>query len=715
MKRIVLTVVLLMTTCALSASAQINYPSFSSVAGLNLAGSAGRVSNRLRLTPSSVWNSGAAWYSTKQPVRSGFVSLFQFQLTEGVGNGGGDGLAFVIQNYSPTALGEGGGWIGYSTSPNFYVANCAAVEFDTFYNAENADPNGNHVSLHSRGTLPNTPDASSLLGTTTGTIPSMKGGGVHTAKVWYTPGNLSVYLDNLSVPILTVGVDLGTLLDLDSGTAWVGFTAGTGGAIENHDILNWSFTSTNQSPGAEAKVNGEDEVTVELATADGTEVELDGLLSSDPDGDVVVYDWDFDSDGMFDASGVVVTHVYPLGTHTAALRVTDPDGETDTDTVTINVVDTTPPTIECPADVTVANDAGVCHATGVALGTPVTSDISGVAGVTNDAPTQFPAGDTSVTWTVTDNSGLTAVCTQTIKVVDGEAPVILHCAADRNVASNPYGQVVLPDLTVEVLAIDNCDSTLSITQSPAPGTVLAVGSHGVTFSVVDDYGNTSRCTAWVTAENNPPTACARVNGQHAITVELATAAGTQVLLAGWCSSDPDEERLTYDWDFDSDGIFDASGVVVTRVYPLGTHTATLKVTDRAGESDTDTVTINVVDTTPPEILSVTVTPSVLWSPNHKEVPIVVTVQAQDIGDAAPLASIVGITSNEPVNGLGDGDTAPDWEITGPLSAWVRAERSGTGSGRVYTLLIQCVDLSGNVSTATATVTAPRDQGKKNGK
>ena len=56
-----------------------------------------------------------------------------------------------------------------------------------------------------------------------------------------------------------------------------------------------------------------------------------------------------------------------------------------------------------------------------------------------------------------------------------------------------------------------------------------------------------------------------------------------------------------------------------------------------------------------------------------------------------------------MNGQGDGDTAADWQITGPNTATVRAERSGSGSGRVYTLTVRCTDPSGNASTGTTTV------------
>jgi len=117
------------------------------------------------------------------------------------------------------------------------------------------------------------------------------------------------------------------------------------------------------------------------------------------------------------------------------------------------------------------------------------------------------------------------------------------------------------------------------------------------------------------------------------------------------------------------------------------------------------------DTTPPTITSLTVDHAVLWPPNHKMIPIGVTANASDDNGSA-TCKISSVTSNEPENGLGDGDTAPDYEITGDLTVNLRAERSGNGIGRVYTATVSCSDAAGNTATKNVTVTVPKDQGKK---
>ena len=112
------------------------------------------------------------------------------------------------------------------------------------------------------------------------------------------------------------------------------------------------------------------------------------------------------------------------------------------------------------------------------------------------------------------------------------------------------------------------------------------------------------------------------------------------------------------------------------------------------------------DTTPPVITSVTASPNVLSPPNHKMLPVAITVTATDNSGVAPTCAIVSVSSNEPINGQGDGDKAPDWQITGPLTVNLRAERSGAGKGRIYTVTVACEDGSGNTSTAVVNVAVP---------
>ena len=106
----------------------------------------------------------------------------------------------------------------------------------------------------------------------------------------------------------------------------------------------------------------------------------------------------------------------------------------------------------------------------------------------------------------------------------------------------------------------------------------------------------------------------------------------------------------------------------------------------------------LLDDDPPVVHSVTASPSVLHPPNKKMVPVTIAVNATD-DHAPPVCEIISVTSNEPADG--------DWEITGPLSLNLRADRSSQGNGRVYTITIQCEDDGGNVVTEEVTVTVPK--------
>ena len=220
--------------------AGITYNDFSDATGLQLVGDAAIANgNILRLTPAAGGMEGAAWHTADKPfVSVDWETTFDFNLNENVDSpGGSDGFVFIIQNHAPTYLSGGGGTLGYYNLPN-----SLAVEFDTFQNSEANDPSQSHISVHTNGIGENTWDESFSLGAYS-TPSIIDDATTHTAKIGYTPGSLNVFLDDLINPVLTVSVDLADRLDLDSGRAWVGFTATTGGGYQNHDILNWHFTS----------------------------------------------------------------------------------------------------------------------------------------------------------------------------------------------------------------------------------------------------------------------------------------------------------------------------------------------------------------------------------------------------------------------------------------------------------------------------------------
>ena len=197
------------------------------------------------------------------------------------------------------------------------------------------------------------------------------------------------------------------------------------------------------------------------------------------------------------------------------------------------------------------------------------------------------------------------------------------------------------------------------------------------------------------------------------TVEANQPNAANVQLNGSDSTDPDGDPLTYIWRKNGEIIAGPTGNDISNVVlSLGMHNIELTVDDGNGGTDIDSVNIEIVDTTPPE-LSVELDPTLLWPPNHKMKTITATVSVNDICDPNPTWIFLSIESNEPEEGPGK-KNYPDIEGAAigiaDTEFKLRAERLGNENGRIYTVTYQVTDASGNVNTAEATVVVPHDMG-----
>ena len=140
-------------------------------------------------------------------------------------------------------------------------------------------------------------------------------------------------------------------------------------------------------------------------------------------------------------------------------------------------------------------------------------------------------------------------------------------------------------------------------------------------------------------------------------------------------------------------------------FESGQHDVRVSVSDGKSSPVSCSTTIIVQDSTRPTIQSLVATPNVLSPPDHRLVSVSLQASAHD--NCGPVTcKIKSVKSNEPIRGLGHGDTSPDWIITGDLTLKLRAERSAKGLGRIYTVTVEARDAAGNTCTSDVTVTVP---------
>jgi len=132
---------------------------------------------------------------------------------------------------------------------------------------------------------------------------------------------------------------------------------------------------------------------------------------------------------------------------------------------------------------------------------------------------------------------------------------------------------------------------------------------------------------------------------------------------------------------------------------------------RVSDHDPVLVDLDVCDEIAPTFTELSVTPTELWPANHKYVDVTATVSVSDNFDPNPTITLVSVTSSEPDEGLGDGDTPNDIVIVDDFHFQLRAERAGTGMDRIYTITYRVTDACGNSTEQSVTVTVPHDKRK----
>jgi len=218
--------------------ATINFASGFTSSGLQFNGHTAMDGTRLLLTDTTSTNQVAsAFWTTPVNVQS-FTSTFTFQLTSPAA----DGFTFTIQNAGLTAIGSPGGGLGYGkfSTATAAIANSVGVKFDLF---NNSGEGNNSTGLYTDGASPTIP------ATTLGGGVNLHSGDVLQAQMVYDGATLTLTITDTAVPAntFTTSFPINIPATVGGATAFVGFTAGTGGQTAKQEILSWTY-SANSTP-----------------------------------------------------------------------------------------------------------------------------------------------------------------------------------------------------------------------------------------------------------------------------------------------------------------------------------------------------------------------------------------------------------------------------------------------------------------------------------
>ncbi|MCB9235899.1 MAG: HYR domain-containing protein [Bacteroidia bacterium] len=360
------------------------------------------------------------------------------------------------------------------------------------------------------------------------------------------------------------------------------------------------------------------------------------------------------------SAGLASGAVFPIGNTTNTFTATDASGNTASCTFHVVVIDNENPVINCPANIAVSTDFGVCGA-----------NVSYLVTASDNCPGQtvaqngglgsgalYPVGTTVNSFTVTDANGNTASCTFNVAVSDNELPVAL--CQNVTVQLNASGNGSTTANAVNNGSSDAC-GIASLTLSTTTFGCSNVGANAVTLTVTDNNGNSSSCSANVTVQDNiaPVALCQN------LTLQLDAQGNASITAQDLDNGSSDACGIaTYSI---SQSTFTCQSVITNNV-------VTLTVVDNNGNSSNCTGTVSILDTVPPVAVCQDITIQLDNNGNAS-----ITPQDVDGGtnDACGVASL----------SLGTGQNLFDCSSVGP-----------------NTVTLTASDVNGNSSTCTATVT-----------
>src|SRR5581483_4042915 len=343
------------------------------------------------------------------------------------------------------------------------------------------------------------------------------------------------------------------------------------------------------------------------------EGEINPDSPSGPGNHIVDYQWDIDGADKFDIKGADLRTHLGYGKHEVALKVIDAFGLESTDRVTVNVVDTTPPTIQGLPDV-VKVEAQSPSGTAVRLPQPTVKDAGDPAPLLSiSTPQVFPIGETKVTYTAVDKSGNRSQALVTVQVVDTTAPVIAGVPKTPIVAeakSHDGTPIAVPMPTVT----DNGDAHPQLTiDSPK---VFPLGETVVKYIATDSSGNRSEADMTVRLVDTTPPVISGLPTSP-IVVECTGGSSASVALPRPTITDLVDTAPALAMDIMS--ARNNTIVSTTSVPALGLGDNTIEYTarDASGNVANANVVIKVVDRAAPVFVNLPTEPIVVEATNAK--------------------------------------------------------------------------------------------------
>jgi hypothetical protein len=284
----------------------------------------------------------------------------------------------------------------------------------------------------------------------------------------------------------------------------------------------------------------------------------------------------------------------------------------------------------------------------------------------------------------------------TVNVVTTSQPLTLSEVSDLTVGATPDQCSAVVKYALPEASGGDCGGTVTTVCAPGPGFAFPLGTTTVNCTATDGLGGQATTSFEVNVVDYQAPTFTNLNNLviNAAPGECTATVNYNIQAVDSCAN------VTVVTDPPSGSVF-----------PAGVTTVTAIATDAAGNTAAGSFTVTVNGNCcggAPAINVVSATPSTLWPPNHKMRDVAVNYSVTP-GCGGPVTCALSVTSNEPVNGLGDGDTAPDWQIIDAHHVKLRAERSGAGSGRIYTITITCTNSAGQSTTQSVTVTVPLNQ------